>query len=52
MEIRPIRTVTDYEQALDQIAALFTAEPQTPEGDILSEATSGAGDAGVGPHFR
>ncbi len=39
MEIRPIRTVHDYEQTLEQIEALFDAQPNTPEGDLLDVLT-------------
>lgn len=35
MEIRPIRTEADYEAALAEIARLFNAAPDTPEGDRL-----------------
>lgn len=34
-EIRPIHTEADYEEALEEIEALFEAEPNTPEGDRL-----------------
>lgn len=33
--LRPIRSETDYEQALSDIEALFEAQPNTPEGDRL-----------------
>ena len=35
MNIRPIKTEEDYEEALAQIDALFDAVPETPEGDQL-----------------
>lgn len=35
MEIRPIRTHTDYQQALQEIELLFDAAPNTPEYDRL-----------------
>jgi len=35
MEIRPIRTETDYEAALAEIERLFDAAPDSPEGDRL-----------------
>lgn len=35
MEIRPIRTETDYQAALQEIEALFNAPPDTPEYDRL-----------------
>jgi len=40
MNIRPIRTHQDYEQALQQIEALFGAQPNTPEGDSLDILTT------------
>jgi HTH-type transcriptional regulator/antitoxin HigA len=40
MNIRPIRTNQDYEQALQQIEALFDAQPNTPEGDMLDILTT------------
>lgn len=40
MDIRPIRTNDDYEQALEHIARLFQAQPNTPEGDILDVLTT------------
>jgi HTH-type transcriptional regulator/antitoxin HigA len=39
MNIRPIRTENDYEQALAQIDAIFDAQPGTPEGDLLEVLT-------------
>ena len=35
MDIRPIKTETDYHSALRQIDRLWRAEPDTPEGDKL-----------------
>jgi HTH-type transcriptional regulator / antitoxin HigA len=35
MELRPIRTETDYQEALQQVEALFDAAPNTPECDRL-----------------
>jgi HTH-type transcriptional regulator/antitoxin HigA len=35
MDIRPIKTETDYQAALDEIDRLFDAAPDTPEGDRL-----------------
>lgn len=35
MEIRPIRTEADYQQALREIEALMEAQPGTPEEDRL-----------------
>jgi HTH-type transcriptional regulator / antitoxin HigA len=35
MTVRPIKSEADYEQALAEIDSLFTAEPDTPEGDRL-----------------
>jgi HTH-type transcriptional regulator / antitoxin HigA len=35
MEIRPIRTETDYQAALKEIEMLFDASPNTPEYDRL-----------------
>ncbi len=35
MEIRPIRTETDYQAALTEIEVLFDAPPNTPEYDRL-----------------
>jgi HTH-type transcriptional regulator / antitoxin HigA len=35
MELRPIRTKTDYEAALREIETLFDAAPNTPECDRL-----------------
>ena len=35
MELHPIRTETDYQKALREIASLFDAAPNTPECDRL-----------------
>ncbi len=35
MDIRPIKTETDYEWTLAEIERLFDAEPDTPNGDRL-----------------
>lgn len=35
MDIRPIRTESDYEAALVEIERLFDAAPNTPDGDRL-----------------
>jgi HTH-type transcriptional regulator/antitoxin HigA len=35
MDIKPIKTETDYEAALKEIETLFDTEPDTPEGDRL-----------------
>lgn len=35
MDIRPIRSEQDYEQALQEIEAIFEAAPGTPAGDRL-----------------
>src|SRR5262245_59624065 len=35
MDLRPIKTEADYEQALAEINTLFDAQPDTPEGDRL-----------------
>lgn len=40
MEIRPIKTETDYEAALKEIERLFEAVPDTPEGDRLEVLTT------------
>jgi HTH-type transcriptional regulator/antitoxin HigA len=40
MEIRPIRTETDYEAALAEIERLFDAEPNNPENDRLDVFTT------------
>lgn len=40
MEIRPIKTSTDYQAALQEIESLFAARPNTPEGDRLDILTT------------
>jgi HTH-type transcriptional regulator / antitoxin HigA len=35
MDLRPIKTESDYDQALAEIDTLFDALPDTPEGDRL-----------------
>ena len=40
MEIKPIKTETDYQAALKEIERLFTAVPDTPEGDRLEVLTT------------
>jgi HTH-type transcriptional regulator/antitoxin HigA len=40
MEIRPVKTKTDYETALEEIEQLFQAEPGTPDGDRLEVLTT------------
>jgi HTH-type transcriptional regulator/antitoxin HigA len=35
MDVKPIRTEEDYEQAMAQIEAIFEAQPGTPEFDLL-----------------
>ena len=40
MDIRPIRTPKDYEAALSEVEALFSARPGTPEGDRLDVLTT------------
>ena len=40
MDIRPIHTDDDYQQALADIDALFDALPNTPEGDQLDILTT------------
>lgn len=39
MEIRPIKTSTDYHAVLQEIESLFEATPNTPEGDRLEILT-------------
>lgn len=39
MDIKPIRTAHDYEEALAQIEAIFDAQPGTSEGDLLEVLT-------------
>lgn len=40
MEIRPIKSETDYQAALAEIERLFDAAPNTPEGDRLDVLTT------------
>ena len=40
MNIRPIKTETDYRAALTEIETLFDAVPNTPEGDRLDVLTT------------
>ena len=40
MEIKPIKTETDYQVALEEIDRLFDAAPNTPEGDRLEVLTT------------
>jgi HTH-type transcriptional regulator/antitoxin HigA len=40
MDIRPIKTETDYQAALEEIERLFEAAPDTPEGDRLEVLTT------------
>jgi HTH-type transcriptional regulator/antitoxin HigA len=40
MNIRPIKTETDYRAALAEIETLFDAVPNTPEGDRLDVLTT------------
>jgi HTH-type transcriptional regulator/antitoxin HigA len=40
MDIRPIRTPEDYEAALAEVEALFSAKPGSPEGDRLDVLTT------------
>jgi HTH-type transcriptional regulator/antitoxin HigA len=35
MDIRPIRSEADYRAALNEVKRLWTAEPGTPEGDLV-----------------
>jgi HTH-type transcriptional regulator/antitoxin HigA len=35
MQIRPIKTEQDYQQALERLEEIFTAKPDTTEGDEL-----------------
>jgi HTH-type transcriptional regulator/antitoxin HigA len=39
MEIKPIRTETDYQETLARIDAIFDARPATPLGDALEVLT-------------
>ena len=40
MELKPIKTEADYDQALQQIEQLFDAELNTPEGNQLEILTT------------
>jgi HTH-type transcriptional regulator/antitoxin HigA len=40
MQIHPIKTDADYREALEEIEALFAAEPNTSEGDRLDVLTT------------
>jgi HTH-type transcriptional regulator / antitoxin HigA len=40
MNIKPIRTEKDYEEALALIDAILDAQPDTPDGDLLKMLTS------------
>jgi len=40
MDIKPIKTESDYEAALAEIEQLMGAEPNTPEGDKLDVLTT------------
>jgi len=40
MQLKPIRTGSDYEAALEEIDRLMEAEPGTPEGDRLEVLTT------------
>lgn len=40
MDIRPIRTEDDYNEALREIEQIFDAAPNTPEGDRLDILTT------------
>ena len=40
MDIRPIRTETDYQAALAEVASLLDAAPNTAEGDRLEVLTT------------
>ena len=40
MELRPIKTESDYQNALKEIERLFDAEPNSPECDILDILTT------------
>lgn len=35
MNLKPIRTESDYQEALAQIDVIFDAQPGTPDGDLL-----------------
>jgi HTH-type transcriptional regulator/antitoxin HigA len=40
MEIKPIKTEEDYQEALAEVERLFDAAPDTPEGDQLEVLTT------------
>lgn len=40
MKLRPLKTETDYQQALAEIEKIFDASPNTPEGDLLEILTT------------
>lgn len=40
MEIKPIKTESDYQSALKEIEVLIDAHPETPEGDRLDVMTT------------
>ncbi|MDI6793357.1 MAG: transcriptional regulator [bacterium] len=40
MNIKPIKTESDYQAALEEIDRLFNAAPNTPEGDRLDVLTT------------
>ena len=40
MDVRPIKTDTDYQNTLAEIERLFDARPDTPEGDRLDVLTT------------
>lgn len=40
MEIRPIKDEADYQAALEEIERLFSAAPDTPDGDRLEVLTT------------
>jgi HTH-type transcriptional regulator/antitoxin HigA len=40
MDIKPIKTETDYQAVLKEIERLFAAIPDTPEGDRLEVLTT------------
>ncbi|MBK8904116.1 MAG: transcriptional regulator [Anaerolineaceae bacterium] len=40
MELKPIKTEADYEEALARIDELWEAEPDSPEGDLLDVLTT------------
>lgn len=40
MDVKPIKTKRDYEATLNQISSLMSANPHTPEGDLLDVLTA------------